>query len=175
MKRFPVYASVFAIALSLVGTAASQTAAGKQTQERAVTDSSEVQIKALVQAKFDAWGAGTGSPFELLADDASWTIVGRSVASRTYNSREEFMREVIRPFNARMKSRLVPSIRHLYADGNTVIIFFDAESVAIDGNPYRNTYAWFMEFRGSKVIRATAFFDSIEFNELWARVAPPSG
>jgi hypothetical protein len=131
--------------------------------------------KAIVKSSFDAWRAGTGSPFDLLADDASWTIVGRSAASRTYETREEFMREVIRPFNARMKTRLVPSIRSLYADGDTVIIYFDAEGTALDGNPYRNTYAWFMELRNGKVISASAFFDTIEFNELWTRVVPPAG
>lgn len=139
-----------------------------------MTDSIELRNKAVVQEKFEAWRAGTGGPYELLADDASWTIVGRSAASRTYKSREDFMREVIRPFNARMKTRLVPSIRSLYTEGDTVIVFFDAEATALDGKPYRNTYAWFMELRDGKVIRATAFFDSIEFNELWARVAPPA-
>jgi hypothetical protein len=37
----------------------------------------ETKNLALVQAGFDAWRAGSGSPFDLLADDASWTIVGR--------------------------------------------------------------------------------------------------
>jgi uncharacterized protein len=44
-------------------------------------------------------------PYDLLAENASWTIVGRSAASRTYESREAFMRDVIRPFNARMSAR----------------------------------------------------------------------
>ena len=47
----------------------------------------ETRNKALVQAGFDAWNAGTGNPFELLADDASWTIVGNSDASKTYSNR----------------------------------------------------------------------------------------
>jgi len=34
------------------------------------------------EAGFNAWKAGTGSPYDLLADDATWTIVGRSLASR---------------------------------------------------------------------------------------------
>src|SRR5690242_20144241 len=88
--------------------------------------------KAAVEAKFRAWADGTGSPFELLADDASWTIVGNSVASKIYPDRESFMREVIRPFNARMKVGLKPTIRNIYADGDTVIIFFDAKGVARD-------------------------------------------
>ena len=32
--------------------------------------------KALVEAGFAAWSAGTGSPYDLLADDVTWTIVG---------------------------------------------------------------------------------------------------
>lgn len=62
---------------------------------------SAARNKALVQAGLEGWAAGTGSRYELLADDATWTFVGRSAASKTYQGREAFMREVIRPFNAR--------------------------------------------------------------------------
>ncbi|MGE0667217.1 MAG: nuclear transport factor 2 family protein [Sphingomonadales bacterium] len=126
--------------------------------------------KAIVRAAFDAWQAGTGSPFDLLAEDARWTIEGNSVAAKTYPSREAFMSEVIRPFNARMKVGLKPAVREIYADGDTVIAFFDARGIARDDRPYVNTYAWFMEMRGGKIIRASAFFDAVEFNDLWARV-----
>jgi hypothetical protein len=71
--------------------------------------------KAAVERSFNAWRDGIGSPFDLLDEAASWTIVGRSVAAKTYASREAFMREVIRPFNARMSSPLRPEIRQLYA------------------------------------------------------------
>jgi uncharacterized protein len=128
--------------------------------------------KAVVQASFDAWRAGTGSPYGLLADDASWTIVGHSVASKTYPSKEAFMSEVIRPFNARMSVGLKPTIRHIYAEGDTVIIFFDASGTARDGQPYGNTYAWFLDMRDGKVVNAFAFFDSVVFNEFWQRVKP---
>src|SRR5215472_4989730 len=129
--------------------------------------------KAVVQASFDAWRAGTGSPFDLLADNASWTIVGHSVASRTYDSKEEFLREVIRPFNARMSVGLKPTtIRSLTGDGDSVVIFFDAAGTARDGKPYANTYAWFFDMKDGRVEKASAFFDSIEFNEFWRRVSP---
>jgi len=136
------------------------------------TEATEERNKGIVKASFEAWRAGTGGPFELLADDATWTIVGHSVASTTYEGREAFMREVIRPFNARMEVGLKPTIRGLYADAETVIIFFDASATARDGKPYTNTYAWFFEMRGGKVVKAFAFFDSISFNDLWQRVTP---
>jgi hypothetical protein len=109
-----------------------------------------------------------------LDESATWTIVGRSVVSKKYRSREAFMSEVIRPFNARMSVALKPAIRDLYAEGDTVVVLFDASATTIDGKPYRNTYAWFLEMRAGRIVNATAFFDSIEFNELWTRVAPKS-
>jgi uncharacterized protein len=135
-------------------------------------DEIETRNKAAVRAGFDAWSSGTGSPYDLLADDASWTIVGHSAASKTYPSKEAFMSEVIRPFNARMKVGLKPTIRNIYAEGDTVIVFFDASGTARDGKPYANTYAWFLDMRDGKVIKAFAFFDSVVFNEFWQRVKP---
>jgi ketosteroid isomerase-like protein len=132
----------------------------------------EQRNKAIVRAAFDAWRAGTGGPFDLLAEDATWTIVGHSVASKSYHGREAFMREVIRPFNARMAVGLQPTIRGLYADGDSVIIFFDASATARDGQPYTNTYAWFFHMRDGKVTEAYAFFDAISFDDLWRRVTP---
>jgi len=132
----------------------------------------ESRNKATVEQSFKAWKNGTGSPFDLLAENATWTIVGRSVASKTYNSREDFMREVIRPFNARMSVGLKPDVRNVYSDGDTVIVFFDARGTARDGQPYENTYAWFLTMREDKVIKAVAFFDTLEFNEFWRRVTP---
>jgi ketosteroid isomerase-like protein len=133
-------------------------------------DEIETRNKAVVQGSFDAWKAGTGSPYDLLADDASWTIVGHSAASKTYPSKDAFISEVIRPFNARMSVGLKPTIRSIYAEGNTVIIFFDANGTARDGKPYSNTYAWFLDIRDAKIVKAVAFFDSVVFNDFWERV-----
>jgi uncharacterized protein len=127
--------------------------------------------KAAVRASFDRWSAGTGSPFELLEPDAEWTIVGSSPLSKTYR-RQEFLEEVIHPFNARMATPLKPSVRGVYADGDMVIIFFDASATAADGVPYRNTYTWYFEMKNGRVVKATAFFDTREFDDFWSRVAP---
>jgi len=71
-----------------------------------------------------------------------------------------------------MKSHLVPSVRHIYAEGDTVIAFFDAAGTARDGQPYTNTYAWFLEMQDGMIVRAHAFFDAIAFDDLWRRVQP---
>lgn len=154
-------------AMAVVLATSSGHTAMAQTQQ-----SNETRNKAIVEEKFKAWANGTGSPYEILADNATWTITGNSLASKTYNSREAFMTEVIRPFNARMSVGLKPTIRNIYADGDTVIVFFDAKGTARDGKPYENTYAWFLDLEGGKVTKASAFYDSVAFNDFWRRVQP---
>jgi ketosteroid isomerase-like protein len=128
--------------------------------------------KALVRASFERWARGTGSPCELLLPDAQWTIVGSSPLSKTYQGVRSFLDEVIHPFNARMRTPLVPTVRGIYADGDTVITLFDAAATAADGLPYRNTYTWYFCMRDAKVTMAIAFFDTREFDEFWHRAKP---
>lgn len=111
-----------------------------------------------------------GGPLPLLAPDATWTITGNSLAAKTYQSRDEFLNTVIKPFNARLTRPLVSTIRSLHSDGDTVIALFDGDATALDGKPYRNTYAWFMEMEDGKIVKATAFFDSIAFDDFWKRM-----
>lgn len=141
-------------------------------EQPAVAQSAEKKNRELVAQGFEAWANGTGSPYDLLAENASWTITGNSLAARTYATKEAFMSEVIRPFNARMQTRLVPTVRKLYAEGETVIALFDAKGIARDGKPYSNTYAWILEMEDGQIVRAHAFFDSIAFDEFWKRVSP---
>lgn len=132
----------------------------------------EEKNRQAVKVGFDNWRRGIGSVFDLLASDAKWTIVGLSAVSGTYQSRRDFMDQVIVPFNARLTTPLVPTVRSIYADGDMVIVLWDGAAIARDGKSYENTYSWFLKMRDGKIISATAFYDSIAFNDLWKRVRP---
>ena len=133
----------------------------------------ETRNKQSVHAAFDAWRNGlAGNVFNLLAPDAKWTIVGNTPVSRTYASRQEFLDMVIKPFNARLSKRLMPTVRGLYADGDMVIAFFDAEGTARDGKPYKNTYTWYLQMSDGRIVNVVAFFDTIEFTDFWTRITP---
>lgn len=124
---------------------------------------------------FEAWQRGTAPITEIFAPEMTWTIVGRSLASRSYASKQEFIDEVLAPFAARFPAdapfRPV-AIRGVYADDDVVVVLWDGHGVAIDGEPYDNTYAWIMTMRDGLVVDGTAFFDSVAFDELWTRVQP---
>jgi ketosteroid isomerase-like protein len=131
--------------------------------------------KDLVRAAFDAWAAGTGGPLEMLAEDATWTIVGNCPVSRTYHSRQEFLDVVRHPFNARMSAPMRPTVRAVYADGDWVIVLFDGTATVRDGTTYSNTYTWYLRLQEDAIVEAIAFFDTITFTELWNRVTPADG
>jgi ketosteroid isomerase-like protein len=159
-----------AIGLALIFLFTFTSGMERPMQEKA--KDAEARNREIVRARFDAWRNGTGGVFDLLAPDAKWTIVGNSPVSRTYTSRREFMDVVIHPFNARLSRPLVPNVRAIYADGDTVIALFDAEGTARDGKPYRNTYTWYLRMRDGAIVEAVAFFDTIEFTDFWTRIKP---
>ena len=123
--------------------------------------------KALVQASFDRWKSGTGGPFELLAPDAEWTIVGSSPLAKTYHSKKEFIDAVIDPFNARMSKPLVPTVRGIYADGDMVDHPVRCRSHSERRQTLSHTYTWYFEMKDAKVVKAIAFFDNRDFDEFW--------
>ena len=131
--------------------------------------------RAAVQKAFEGWQNGTDSITDIFAPEMVWRIEGRSLVSKFYSSKQQFIDEVLTPFGERFVSRdkFRPiRIRSINADGDTVIVLWDGRGTAIDGLPYENSYAWFMKMRGGMVVDGTAFFDSILFNDLWNRVAP---
>ena len=133
-------------------------------------DSDQERNRRLVADGFAAWRAGTGSPYELLAEEMSWTITGSSVVAGTYAGRDAFISQVLRRFNARLQSPLVPTLRQIHADGNAVVVLFDVAGTARDGQPYANSLAWFLEMEEGRIVRVNALFDSLAFDALWHRV-----
>ncbi|MGH9894396.1 MAG: hypothetical protein ACREA0_20910 [bacterium] len=39
-------------------------------------------------------------------------------------------------------------------------------------NRYENTYTRYLELRDGRIVNAIAFFDSIEFSDLWTKAKP---
>jgi len=127
----------------------------------------EAENRAAVANAFEQWRAGTGSPFELLAKDAVWTIEGFAETAGSYTPSE--LQQLIRPFNAAIAAPLVPTKPTLYVDGDTVIARFKASTTLRSGETYENTYAWFMRFEEGQIIEVNAFLDLPAFEKTFAK------
>jgi ketosteroid isomerase-like protein len=130
-----------------------------------------------IEIMLNAWMAGDrGALLALLSDDIEWTITGNSLAAGTTRGRAELMAKVLGPFGERFAHSSDPfrprRINGIYADGEMVVAYFDAAGSANDGKLYSNSYVWLLTLNQGKIVTATAFFDSIAFDDLWRRVQP---
>lgn len=142
------------------------TGAGAQQSSQA-TSMIEHGNKASVEKSFQQWQNGEDSPFSLLSEDVRWTITGSNRYAGTYE-RDPLIKDLIEPFSKQLKEPLKPTRWDVYEDGNVVIIRFDAEAPLINGDQYRNSYAWFFTFRDSEVTKVTAFLDMPAFEAVMA-------
>jgi len=141
-----------------------------------MSDRTELNREAIRRA-FAGWQQGTANIADMFAVEMVWRIEGRSVASKEYRTKKEFVDEVLAPFAARFAGSSEPfrpvRVRAICADGDAVVVLWDGRGIARDGKPYENSYAWYLVMRDGKVVEAAAFFDAIAFNDLWSRVQPP--
>ncbi len=140
-----------------------------------MSDRTELNREAMRRA-FAGWQQGTANIADMFAPGMVWRIEGRSVASKEYRTKKEFVDEVLAPFAARFAGSSEPfrpvRVRTICADGEAVVVLWDGRGIARDGKPYENSYAWYLVMRDGKVVEAAAFFDAIAFNDLWSRVQP---
>lgn len=143
-----------------------------QSVNAAQKQRSEFNNKKIIVDAFRGWTEGTGNFFDLLDDNMEWTITGNSQFAKTYVGKQQFMSEVIVPLNERLRVKLIPTVRAVYEDKDTVIVLWDGIAVANDGVSYKNNYAWFMTMRQGKIVKVTAFLDAADLVDLFKRVPP---
>lgn len=130
------------------------------------TENEEARNTALVTEAFDNWKAGRGSLFDLLADDAEWTVAGTSPSSGTYRGRAAFMEQAVRPITERLATPIVPQVRHILAQGDHVVVIWDGTATAHDGSAYTNQYAWHLQLADGRITHVTAFLDTWALQQL---------
>ena len=127
--------------------------------------------EAIVDRAFGDWQAGHGSFYELLIDNASVTISGRSPHSGTF-SKAQFLEERAKPFQARFLEPIVPTRWKIWAVDDQVIVRWDSQAISCDGRPYLNSYAYFVTMKAGHAEALTMFLDMGAFDEVWSRCSP---
>lgn len=130
----------------------------------------ESSNKQIIMKAFQEWQDGNGNFFDLLTDDMQWEITGSSPYSKVYTSKQEFLDKVIIPLNKKLKVKIKPTVRNIFADKDMVIALWDGEATAQDDQPYRSSYSWYMKMKEGKIIEVVAFLDGIEFTDIMQRI-----
>ena len=91
---------------------------------------------------------------------------------RAYRGMQDYLDNSIRPLFERLSAPVTPHVRQIWAEEDSVVVRWDSDATALDGEPYRNSYAWFFTMRDGEVIEATAFLDLPAYDALIDRVKP---
>lgn len=134
-------------------------------------DSAETQRnRETVGKAFAAWAAGGQTFFDdVLAPDVVWTIKGSGPSAGVYRGRQELIDRAVKPLSSQLKSPIRPTVHHLWAEGDHVVIHWDGEAVAKDGKPYRNSYVWIFRMRDGRAAEVTAFLDLVAYDAIVRR------
>jgi uncharacterized protein len=124
--------------------------------------------KKLIQDAFAAWANGDGMAFfNLLAEEASWTVLGSCPISGTYVGRQRLVEDALTPQRAKLAGPPTPTVLNLIAEGDTVVIQWVGKGTTKSGQPYNNSYCYVVRIENGKIIRGTAYLDTELVRAIW--------
>jgi len=112
--------------------------------------------------QFEKWENGEAGFFEILADDVTWVVSGKSPVSGIYHGKADFMERAVNPIIGKLKTPLKPELISLTSDSAYVWLHFKARATTQKGEVYENTYVWKMQLEDGKVTSGIAFLDTYE-------------
>ena len=129
---------------------------------------SAIENKNLIQEAFTAWANGDGMAFfNLLADNATWTVIGNCPISGTYVGRQQLIENALKPQRAKLAGPPTPTVANLIAEGDTVVIQWTGRGTTKAGQPYDNSYCYVVQIENGTIIRGTAYLDTELVRSIW--------
>src|SRR5262249_735989 len=124
--------------------------------------------KKLIQDAFTAWANGDGMAFfNLLADNATWTVMGNCPISGTYVGRQRLFEAQLKPQREKLAGPPKPTVINLIAEGDTVVVQWAGQGTTKIGQPYNNNYCYVVQIENGRIIRGTAYLDTELVRSIW--------
>ena len=98
--------------------------------------------------------------FALLADDITWTNIGSTKFSGTYEGKQALAEDLLGPLFGQLKAGISSHIEHLTAEGDTVVAQTSGTAETVDGVPYNNTYCQVIHIRDGQIARVMEYMDT---------------
>ena len=124
--------------------------------------------KRIIQDAFTAWANGDGMAFfNLLADTATWTVMGSCPISGTYIGRQRLVEDALTPQREKLAGPPAPTVLNLIAEGDTVVIQWVGKGTTKTGRPYNNSYCYVVQMDNGRITRGTAYLDTELVRSIW--------
>ena len=93
--------------------------------------------RAMVREAFSAWAAGRGSVFDLLADDAAWTMPGFTPGAGQWRGRQAY-NTAVTPLFEHLSAPANPDLIGLWPVGDEVIVRWHQDTPLKTGGSARS-------------------------------------
>lgn len=131
----------------------------------------EARNRQIVTEAFERWQAGgTGFFNEVLSADVVWTIEGSGPTAGRHEGRDALITRGVRPLVSRLATPIRPVAKTVWADGDHVIVAWQGEATAADGQPYINRYVWILRMQEGKAVEVNAFLDLVVYDDVLRRI-----
>jgi uncharacterized protein len=117
--------------------------------------------KQSIQQVFAQLAQGNGKPFiNSMADDFSWTVLGRTKWSRTYAGKNAVIKELLNPLFTHFADRYTNTAQRIIAEDDYVVVQCRGRVTTKSGKPYNNEYCYVIRFAEGKMRELTEYLDT---------------
>lgn len=131
--------------------------------------------KRLVREAFRSWERGNRWPFfDLVADDVDWTVIGNTLVSGRYRSKQALVDKAFGPLLEHLEGPLKTRFIDLAAEADKVFIRFESTGLGRNGVHYDQSCCWAMVMRDGRITEIVAYLDTdllVRIFADWARDA----
>ncbi|HEV8717295.1 MAG TPA: nuclear transport factor 2 family protein [Candidatus Binatia bacterium] len=117
--------------------------------------------KQLIQTMFAELSKGNAEAFlGNMADNVSFTIIGTTKYSGTFNGKQELITKLLAPLTSQLDGGLTITPENFIADGDYVAMQARGKAKTKTGKPYNNTYCQVFRIANGKVQELTEYLDT---------------
>lgn len=120
----------------------------------------ESRHAALIEQAFEDWKSGRSDITDLFTPACTWTIASTRPVTGSHADRSAFLNEAMGVVTARLVTPIVPHIKRIVAQGDHVVVLWDAWTISEDGRRMENSYAWHLQMQQGRITQITVFPDA---------------
>ncbi|MDH7943428.1 nuclear transport factor 2 family protein [Pseudohongiella sp. SYSU M77423] len=128
------------------------------------------QNKQLVLDFYEAGARGdTDACFALLSDDISWTNIGSTRFSGTFQGKQSLAENLLGPLFAQLKAGISTKIERLISEDDIVVAQTVGTAETVDGLPYNNRYCQVIRISDGKIASVTEYMDTALIDSIFGK------
>jgi len=129
------------------------------TQGEPRSHTAESHHATLIEQAFEHWKSGLSDITDLFTPACTWTVANAQPVTGTHADRSAFLNEAMGVITTRLRTPVMPQIKRIVAQGDHVVVLWDATAISEEGHRLENSYAWHLQMQHGSITQITAFPD----------------